>query len=120
MKPIFICSAVLLAASACAPFEPEVLGGKTPQYQSDLAGCRAQAERVREQEQPVRSGAIVGAVVGGLVGAFDDSGNRAENAVGGALIGAGAGAIEGAEDLDVIERAAVRSCLIERGYTLQS
>lgn len=106
--------------SACSDqYEPEVVGTKSPQYQQDLADCRAVSARIVGQDQPVQTEAMVGAAFGGLFGALEEDGNLVENAATGALVGAGFGALEGMEDQDTIERAAVRSCLIERGYNVQ-
>lgn len=107
--------------SACSgQYEPEVVGAKQASYQTDLAQCRSVAASIVGNDQPVRTEAISGAAIGGVLGILDDDGNRVGNAATGALIGAGVGALDGLEEVDVIERAAIRSCLIERGYTVRN
>ena len=121
MKEIVFAVGASVCLSACSgQYEPEVVGAKSASYQSDLSECRLVAASIVGNDQPVQTGAMIGAALGGVLGALDDDGNPAENAAAGALVGAGAGAIEGLEEVDVIERAAIRSCLIERGYTVRS
>ena len=121
MKVIaFAAGTTILLAACSGEYEPEVVGAKSAQYPTDLAQCRAVAATIVENDKPVQTGAMVGAAIGGVVGALDEDGDTAENLAAGALVGAGVGAIEGLEEVDVIERAAIRSCMIERGYTVRS
>lgn len=121
MKAIIFAVSAGFCLSACSgQYEPEVAGAKPASYQTDLAECRSVAASIVGNDQPVQTEAMIGAALGGVLGALDDDGSRAENAAAGALVGAGVGAIEGLEEVDVIERAAIRSCLIERGYTVRS
>ena len=121
MKVIaFAAGTAFLLAACSGEYEPEVVGAKSAQYPQDLAQCRAVAASIVDNDKPVQSSAIVGAAIGGVAGVLDDEGDAADNLAAGALVGAGIGAIEGLEEVDVIERAAIRSCMIERGYTVRS
>jgi len=120
MKAILFAVGAGVSLAACSgQYEPQVVGTKSPQYPTDLADCRAVAAKIVGQDQPVQSEALIGAAFGGVIGALEDDDNRAENAAVGALVGAGTGALEGIQDVETIERAAIRSCLIERGYSVQ-
>lgn len=120
MKRAVFSPLLLAGLAACASeYEPQVIGGYAPTIQTDLRDCRTNAAVLVDQDRPVQSEATTGAIIGGIAGALDGSEDRAENIVAGALVGAGVGALEGLDDVDVIERAAIRSCLIERGYDVR-
>ena len=119
MKRAFSSVLLLAGLAACATeYEPQV-AGYAPNFQSDLNACRSNAAVIVQQDRPVQSEATWGAVIGGIAGALEGAEDRAENIAAGALVGAGVGALEGLDDVDVIERAAIRSCLIERGYDVR-
>lgn len=109
----------VLALTACATVDPgpyrpivDTKGVDLAKYEGDLAECSALADQAHPVKQAA-GGALAGAVVGGALGAL--IGGRGGAALG-AKVGAGEGLIGGAAGGVIMQHAAVKMCLIGRGY----
>ncbi|MGJ8626138.1 MAG: hypothetical protein ACSHXB_04180 [Sulfitobacter sp.] len=112
-----IAAGLLVSACANEPYEPVLDGGKTAQYQSDLAECRQASLRVTSNRKTARNAAIAGAVIGA---ATADSGEALEGAIG-TSIGAGLfGQQQEKNELQEDRDRAVFNCLRNRGHAVIS
>ena len=111
--------AALLVMAACANSGAQapiiVDGPKGPQYEQDLAECRAAASQKSPVDGNQATSAAVLAGVGAVVGGLN---NGASGAAAGAAIGGGTGLGGAALDSQKERSAIVRRCMIGRGYNV--
>ncbi len=115
--PAALAAALSLAACANSGAQAPIIvdGPKGPQYEQDLAECRALAsQRVPVDGNQATTAAVlagVGAVVGGL-------NNGASGAAAGAAIGGGTGLGGAALDSQQQRSDIVRRCMVGRGHNV--
>jgi uncharacterized protein YcfJ len=119
MKPLLITPLILTSLlGACAQMgtdvSPVLDGAPDPQFQSDLAECRAIARNQSQLDQETVAAAVIGAGIGGILGEADDEGD----ALGGALAGALAGAAMGVSEASETRETIVLNCLRGRGHAV--